>query len=70
MSEKKVGVFIVEGPSDEAALGSIMKGYFSNDEVQFVVTHGDITLVYKIYIGFTYCCSRYLSEDLGLYRKE
>lgn len=37
-------VFIVEGPSDEAALGSIMKGYFSNDEVQFVVTHGDITL--------------------------
>ncbi|KAI4446791.1 hypothetical protein C823_001309 [Eubacterium plexicaudatum ASF492] len=44
MSEKKVVVFIVEGPSDEAALGSIMKGYFSNDEVQFVVTHGDITL--------------------------
>ena len=37
-------VFIVEGSSDEAALGSIMKGYFSNDEVQFVVTHGDITL--------------------------
>lgn len=37
-------MFIVEGPSDEAALGSIMKEYFSNNEVQFVVVYGDITL--------------------------
>ncbi len=37
-------VFIVEGPSDEAALGTIMKDYFSNHEVQFVIVHGDITL--------------------------
>ncbi|WP_343215576.1 hypothetical protein [Eubacterium sp. An11] len=44
MSEKKVVMFIVEGPSDEAALGSIMKEYFSNNEVQFVVVYGDITL--------------------------
>lgn len=44
MSEKKVVAFIVEGPSDEAALGTIMKEYFSNNEVQFVVVHGDITL--------------------------
>lgn len=44
MNEKKVIVFIVEGPSDEAALGTIMKEYFSGDEVQFVVMHGDITL--------------------------
>ena len=44
MSEKKVVVFIVEGPSDEAALGTIMKEYFSGNEVQFVVVHGDITL--------------------------
>ena len=44
MNEKKVIVFIVEGPSDEAALGTIMKAYFSGDEVQFVVIHGDITL--------------------------
>ncbi len=44
MSEKKVIAFIVEGPSDEAALGTIMKEYFSNNEVQFVVVHGDITL--------------------------
>ena len=44
MKEKKVIAFIVEGPSDETALGSIMKEYFSNHEVQFVVVHGDITL--------------------------
>lgn len=44
MIEKKVIAFIVEGPSDEAALGTIMKEYFSSSEVQFVVIHGDITL--------------------------
>lgn len=44
MGEKKVIVFIVEGRSDEAALGSIMKEFFSNHEVQFIVVHGDITL--------------------------
>mgnify|MGYP002508155943 CR=1 FL=1 len=44
MSEKKVVIFIVEGPSDEAALGTIMKEYFSSNEVQFIVVHGDITL--------------------------
>lgn len=41
--EKKVVVFIVEGPSDENALGGIMKEFFSSDEVQFAVVHGDIT---------------------------
>lgn len=44
MSEKKVIAFIVEGPSDEAALGTIMKDYFSSNEVQFIVVHGDVTL--------------------------
>lgn len=44
MKEKKVIAFIVEGPSDEAAIGSLMKEYFSDNEVQFVVVHGDITL--------------------------
>lgn len=43
MSEKRVMVFIVEGRSDEVALGSIMKGYFSDNEVRFVVIRGDIT---------------------------
>ena len=44
VSEKKVIAFIVEGPSDEAAIGTIMKEYFSSNEVQFVIVHGDITL--------------------------
>ena len=43
-SEKKVIAFIVEGPSDEAAIGSIMKEFFLKNEVQFVVVHGNITL--------------------------
>lgn len=47
MIEKKVVVVIVEGPSDESAIGSILKEYFSSEEVQFAVTHGDITSDYK-----------------------
>lgn len=43
MSEKKVVVVIVEGPSDENAIGGILKDYFSSEEVQFAVVHGDIT---------------------------
>ncbi|MCD7883428.1 MAG: hypothetical protein LUI87_06960 [Lachnospiraceae bacterium] len=43
MREKKVVAVIVEGTSDEAALGSVLKEHFSNHEVQFVVIHGDIT---------------------------
>lgn len=42
-NEKKVIAFIVEGASDEAAIGSIMREYFSNELVQFVVVRGDIT---------------------------
>lgn len=43
MTEKKVVLVVVEGPSEEAALGSIFKEYFSNDFVRFHVVHGDIT---------------------------
>lgn len=43
MAEKKVIAFIVEGASDEAALGTIMKEYFSDNEVRFEVIRGDIT---------------------------
>ena len=42
-NEKKVIAVIVEGPTDVDAIGSIFKAYFSSDEVQFVVIHGDIT---------------------------
>lgn len=43
MREKKVIAVIVEGPSDENAIGGVLKEYFSSEEVQFVVVHGDIT---------------------------
>ena len=44
--EKKVVMVIVEGPSDESAMGGILKEYFSSKEVQFAVVHGDITSDY------------------------
>ncbi len=37
MSEKKVVAVIVEGPSDENAIGGILKEFFSSEEVQFAV---------------------------------
>lgn len=39
---KRVIIFIVEGPSDEGAIGSVIKEYFQSTEVQFHVVHGDI----------------------------
>jgi len=42
-NEKKVIAFVVEGPSDEAALGTIMQEHFANERVKFLVVHGDIT---------------------------
>ena len=41
--EKKVIVFIVEGQSDKAALGTILEEYFETSEIKFVVVHGDGT---------------------------
>lgn len=43
MSEKRVIAVIVEGTSDESALGGILREYFLSEEVQFAVVHGDIT---------------------------
>lgn len=43
MNEKQVILVIVEGPSDENALGGILKEYFYSEEVQFAVVRGDIT---------------------------
>ena len=40
MVEKKVIAVIVEGPSDESAIGGILKEYFCSEEVQFAVVHG------------------------------
>lgn len=46
VNEKKVIAVIVEGPSDEAALGSILKEYFSSAEIQFVVVQRIINNCY------------------------
>lgn len=35
--EKKVIVFIVEGASDKAALGTIIQEYFSSEKLEFVI---------------------------------
>ena len=40
---KKVVFVIVEGPTDEDALSSVLKQIFSSAEVHFHVIHGDIT---------------------------
>ena len=40
---KKVVLFLVEGVSEETALGLPMKNYFETNEVKFEVVHGDIT---------------------------
>ncbi len=47
MNEKKVVAVIVEGPSDENAIGGVLKEFFSSEEVQFAVVHGDITSDYN-----------------------
>ena len=36
--------FVVEGPSEEAALGTVMSEYFSVSEVKFKEFHVDITI--------------------------
>lgn len=43
MNEKKVVAVIVEGASDEIALGGILNEYFASEEVKFAVVRGDIT---------------------------
>ena len=44
-SEKRVIAVIVEGPSDENAIGGILKEYFSSEEVQFAVVHDFISFI-------------------------
>lgn len=41
---KKVIMFIVEGPSDAAALSPIFKNIFENQDVRFHVVRGDLTI--------------------------
>lgn len=43
MKRKKVVLLIVEGPSDEEALGPVLNNYFDKDRVYVHTHHGDIT---------------------------
>ena len=43
MIEKKVIVVVVEGPSEETAIGGILNDFFSSNKIQFRVVRGDIT---------------------------
>lgn len=40
---KSVVLFIVEGTTEETALGGILAKLFQNDRVKLDVVHGDIT---------------------------
>lgn len=43
MIEKSAVIVVVEGYSDMASVGAILKEYFKSSEMQFVITRGDIT---------------------------
>lgn len=42
MTKKKILLFIVEGPTDETSLSTVLNRIFSSDTVRFQVVHGDI----------------------------
>lgn len=70
--EKKVILVIVEGPTDESALGMIFKEFFSDNNTKFHVCHGDITtqnyissdeIVKKVYEQVEIVKSKYRYSD-------
>lgn len=42
MARKKIMLFIVEGPTDETSLSTVLSRIFSSDTVHFRVVHGDV----------------------------
>lgn len=42
MAKKKIMLFIVEGPTDETSLATVLSRIFSSDTVRFQVVHGDV----------------------------
>lgn len=42
MAKKKIMLFIVEGPTDETALSTVLNRIFSSESVKFQVVHGDV----------------------------
>ena len=47
LTRRKVVLIIVEGPSDQVALGSVLSGLFDPEKVLIKVQHGDITSSYE-----------------------
>ena len=43
MPHKKIIFVIVEGPSDEDAIGTLLSRFYNGNEVHIHVVHGDIT---------------------------
>ncbi len=75
-NKKRVIIFIVEGPSDESAIGGIVAEYFAEYHVVFQVIHGDITtkdgvnsnsIIKRVhaYVEEIMRKYRYKEEDLG-----
>lgn len=42
MARKKIMLFIVEGPTDETSLSTVLSRIFSSETVRFQVVHGDV----------------------------
>lgn len=66
---RKVILFVLEGPSDETALGGLLEQIFDNSTVKFDVVHGDMTTSYrstgKIRDYLRRAIIDHLSRDLG-----
>lgn len=64
LKAKKVIFVILEGPTDEDALSSVLKAIFSSAEVHFQVIHGDITT--EGAINKREQCKKLCSEKSGI----
>lgn len=47
MTRRKVVLMIVEGPTDQVALGSVLSKLFDPKKILVKVLHGDITSAYE-----------------------
>ena len=63
MPRKKVVLIIVEGPTDDDALGVIFSKYFDNNTVRVKIVHGDITTKSKV------CSSNILAQITSLVKQ-
>lgn len=48
MARKKIVLVLVEGPSEDTALGVILNRLFDKNKVHIEIMHGDITADYSI----------------------